>query len=161
MKSRTSSFNLTVFKKDLTRFAPAWGLYTLWMVMGLLLMMSSGTDRMPGNMTYGTQSMCFITACYAFLTAQLLFGDLFNSRMCNAMHAMPIRREGWFVTNLVSGFVFHLIPTVVMAAVATALMAAFSWPMGWVTGPLWLLCINLQYICYFGIAVPSSRPVKP
>ena len=30
MKLRTSFFNPTVFKKDLTRFAPTWALYTVW-----------------------------------------------------------------------------------------------------------------------------------
>ena len=32
MKSRISFFNATVFKKNLTRFAPAWGLYTVLLV---------------------------------------------------------------------------------------------------------------------------------
>ena len=36
MKSRTSFFNPTVFKKDLTRFAPTWALYTV----GLFMMMA-------------------------------------------------------------------------------------------------------------------------
>lgn len=155
MKSGTSYFNNTVFRKNMTRFAPAWGLYTLAMFMGLFMMSDSGSNWLPGNMADCVQIMSVITPCFAFLTAQLLFGDLFNTRMCNALHAMPIRREGWFVTNLVSGFVFHLIPTVAMGAVATLIMAAVSYPMGWVMGPLWILCVNLQYICFFGIAVFS------
>ena len=40
MKSRTSSFNLTVFKKDLTRFAPAWAAYLIVLLLFLMGAMS-------------------------------------------------------------------------------------------------------------------------
>ena len=33
MKSRTSFFNTAVLKKDITRFAPAWGLYLTGMLL--------------------------------------------------------------------------------------------------------------------------------
>ena len=41
MKSSPSLFNATVFKKNLTRFAPAWGLYLTAM---LLLMVTIFTE---------------------------------------------------------------------------------------------------------------------
>ena len=37
MKSRTSFFNPTVLKKDITRFAPLWGLYTVFMLLAVFL----------------------------------------------------------------------------------------------------------------------------
>ncbi len=156
MKLGTSYFNSTVFRKNMTRFAPAWGLYTLCMLMGLMLILDYDIGWMPRHMAECIQIMSVITPCYALLTVQLLFGDLYSARMCNALHAMPIRREGWFITNVASGIVFHIIPTVVMATIATVLMALGSYSGGWVTGPLWLLCVNLQYICFFGIGVFSA-----
>ena len=36
MKSRTSFFNITLFKKDITRFAPLWVLYTVAMSLMML-----------------------------------------------------------------------------------------------------------------------------
>jgi AraC-like DNA-binding protein len=36
MKSRTSFFNATVLKKDITRFAPVWGLYILFLLVDFL-----------------------------------------------------------------------------------------------------------------------------
>ena len=33
MKSRTSFFNKTIFQKDLTRFAPAWGVCLILMLL--------------------------------------------------------------------------------------------------------------------------------
>ena len=37
MKSRTSFFHKTVFKKDLIRFAPAWGIYTIFLLLADLV----------------------------------------------------------------------------------------------------------------------------
>ena len=39
MKLRTSCFNSTVIKKDLRRFAPAWALYTVLLLMGVTTIM--------------------------------------------------------------------------------------------------------------------------
>ena len=44
MQSKTSFFNFTAFKKDLTRFAPLWGLYALCLILGLLLLTQSETN---------------------------------------------------------------------------------------------------------------------
>lgn len=157
MKSRISFFNKTIFQKNLTRFAPAWGLYTICLMMGLFLMLDSGW--LPENMGECVQIMCIITPCYALLTAQLLFGDLFNTRMCNALHALPMRRETWYLTNLASGLAFHLIPTAVMGTVATIIMALTNAGSRWIMGPIWFLGVNLQYICFFGLGVFSAFSV--
>jgi uncharacterized membrane protein YfcA len=37
MKSRTSCFNSVLFRKNLTRFAPVWCLYTLCLLLGMFL----------------------------------------------------------------------------------------------------------------------------
>ena len=42
MKLRTSFFDKTVFRKDIIRFAPAWGIYLLG---GLLVMLTMLGDR--------------------------------------------------------------------------------------------------------------------
>lgn len=154
MKSRTSCFNATVFKKNLTRFAPAWGLYTVCALMGLmLLMMDSGSKWMTSDLLGSLTVLGPITAGYALLCAQLLFGDLYNSRMCNALHALPMKRETWFATNAVSGLAFHLIPTGIMAILA-AVVLMVSCPAEHIwAAPIWFAGVNLQFLCFFGIAV--------
>jgi len=156
MKSRISFFDKAVFRKNMTRFAPVWGLYTVCMFLGLFLMLDSGNFRwLASNMGQCVQIMAVITPCYALLTAQVLFGDLFTGRMCNALHALPLRRETWFMTNLVSALVFHLIPTVSMGLVSVLIIAFTGYDV-WMMGFGWLLGVNLQYICFFGIAVFST-----
>lgn len=156
MKLRTSSFNATVFKKNLTRFAPCWGLYTIGALMGLILLLDSGSKHMAANLIDVIQILSVVTPCYALLCAQLLFGDLYNSRMCNALHALPMPRETWFFTNVVSGFVFHLIPTGVLTVLAAPILAFYSPENAVLAAPIFLLGTNLQFACFFGISVFSA-----
>lgn len=155
MKSRISFFNKTVFKKNLTRFAPAWGLYTVGLLLALVSLIDGGSRWFASNLCDFVQIMCIFTPCYALLCAQLLFGDLYNTRMCNALHALPMKRETWFATNVLSGFVFHLIPTVIFAILA-GIAALFCYPGDWQAAAMWLLGVNLQFVCFFGMAVFSA-----
>lgn len=101
MKSKTSFFNKTVFKKNLTRFAPVMAVYTLCLILGMMMLYQNNEEmgrtfwfasRIAGNL----QLMGLVNLLFAPLCAMLLFGDLYNSRMCNALHAMPMRRETLF-----------------------------------------------------------------
>ncbi len=151
MKSRTSFFNQTVFKKDLTRFAPAWGIYTILL---LLVLISTANVHQAyyrlQNVRDFMVGMSRVNLIYAGIVAQLLFGDLFNSRMCNALHALPIRRECWFGTHIVSGMVFSFLPNLVLALIALPVLRLEG---GWSAIFWWLLASELQYIFFFGIAV--------
>ncbi len=160
MKLKTSFFNATAFRKNLTRFAPAWGLYTLCLVMGLLLMTESGVEYwLVANLAQCVQFMPIVNLGYGLLCAMLLFGDLYNSRMCNALHALPMRRECWFVTNLASGILFSLAPSVVMTLLAIPLSMMSVVTDDYQVALLWLLGNNLQFVTFFGIAVFSAMCV--
>lgn len=154
MKSRTSFFDAAVFKKNLTRFAPAWGLYTLCLLLGLMLMAESGLEYwLASNLGECIQIMPIINCGYALVVAQLLFGDLFNTRMCNALHALPIRRETWFGTNVLSGLAFSFGPSLVMTLIALPLVCMSQVVDGWQLPLLWLLGVNLQFLFFFAVAV--------
>ena len=129
MQSKTSFFNKTVYKKNLTRFAPVWAGYALCLVLGVaLLYVNGGSDKQyhfANNYISDLFSvMAVVNLAYGLIAAQLLFGDLFNSRMCNMLHAFPVKRESWFVTNVASGLTFSLVPTGLLALVAV-LMSVF------------------------------------
>ena len=151
MKSRTSSFNPTIFKKDLTRFAPAWAIYLIVLLLVLVAARSdSETYYRVNNMEAFVVVMAWINLGYGAVVAQLLFGDLYNSRLCNALHAMPVTRDGWFVTHVISGLSFSLVPNALMAILALPVMNLGA---GWTAVPLWLLAAQLQYLFFFGMAV--------
>lgn len=150
MKLKTSYFNPTVLRKDITRFAPVWGLYTLFMLMTIFLLWDtqSTAARLASDASEIMRPMGFVNFAYAGISALLLFGDLFTPRMCNMLHAMPMRREGWFLTHCASGLLFCLIPNA-LGAVITALLLQEYYYMAL----LWLGLMLLQYLFFFGAAV--------
>ena len=154
MKSRTSFFDKTVFKKDITRFAPAWVLYTLCLLMGMILIRQNGSPiSFHNNFQELLTLMCTINFCYAILNAQLLFGDLYNARMSNALHALPVRREAFFISHVAAGIAYSLVPTLIAAPLALVLGIGSPVEQGWQIPLLWVACTNLQYIFFFGVAV--------
>ncbi len=155
MKLRTSFFNPTALRQDILRFAPAWVLYLLG---GLLFLHSYlGTAYL---VAYGAESNAVLEAfevsihlmavpnlLYALLCALLLFGDLFRARLCNALHAMPLRREGWLLTHGTAGLLFSLVPNLIFA-LSMMPRLGFAWHLAFP----WFLAVMLQYVFFFGVA---------
>lgn len=163
MQSRTSFFNGAVFRKNLTRFAPVMALDTLLLVIMIMLAWSRpGENRgyyFIDQVSNLISIMGYVNLIYGAVVAQLIFGDLFNSRMCNALHAMPLRRECWFVTNVASGLVYSLIPTAVATLVLLPLLTKTIFVGAWKLAFLFFLAANLEFICLFGLAVFSVMMV--
>ena len=160
MKSKTSFFNKTVFKKNLTRFAPVMAVYTLCLILGMMMLYQNNQEMgrtfwFASRMGECIQAMGLVNLFFAPLCAMLLFGDLYSSRMCNALHAMPMRRETLFLTNVVSGLLFSMIPTAVMALLSVPLLNATIVENAWQIALLWYVGTNLQFITFFGVAIFS------
>ena len=157
MKSKTSFCNGTAVRKDLSRFAPLWVLYLLCLLLGLALLYVDNENLFwfANNMGELIHNSAVINLIYAPLVAMLLFGDLYNSRMCNALHAMPLKRGCWFGSHVIAGLLFSIIPTAIFCVLAAPLlMNTCVVGGGWIA--LWaFLGMNLIYLCFFGIAVFS------
>ncbi len=158
MQSKTSFFNPSLFRKHMTRFAPLWLLYTLALLLAMVLMyMEDGMDFWFGNrMGEMIQYSSLINLLYAPAVAMLLFGDLYNSRMCYALHAMPMKRSCWYGTNLITGLVFSALPTAVFCGLSIPLLLNGCVVNGWQIALWTFLGMNLTYLCFFGIAVFSA-----
>lgn len=148
MKSKTSFFSPTIFKKDLTRFLPLWAIY---LIVGLLLCVTSigysdwaDAEEFAFSLEWMAAAMCI----YALISTQLLFGDLFQGRLCNAIHALPVRREGLFFTHYAAGMVMGVMPNLLIALVAMFSMGKF-----WFVALLWCLATVLMYFLFFNIGV--------
>lgn len=151
MKLKTSFFDFSVLKKDLIRFWPVWGLY---LIGGLLItqggMAGNQVKYIAGELGSSYGVMGWINLIYAALIAILLFGDLFKAKMCNALHALPVRREAWFVSHLAAGILMCLVPNLVLALLLMIGMGSL-----WYAPLLWLGMIMLQFLFFFGAAVFS------
>ncbi len=152
MKSRTSFFKPIALKKDIFRFAPVWALYIIGM---LLVMLADGYADYSYFAKYTLTPMLpafgVVNLGYALIIGMLLFGDLFNTKMCYSLHAMPYRRESWLLTHLVSGLLFSLVPNVLAALYLMVQLEAY-----WFLGLYWLLAVTLQFLFFFGIAALSA-----
>lgn len=153
MKSRTSFFNFSILKKDLTRFAPVWALYSVALVL-IYLMNPYGaedTEYMAQVVARSIPNLSLGVFLYALVCAMVLFGDLFVPRMCNALHAMPLRREGWFLTHTAAGLVFGLVPHALAALVMLTQLGGYGYLAGY-----WLGGVMLEYVFFFGLAELSA-----
>jgi len=143
-----SFFNTTILKKDLTRFLPLWVIY---LILGLLVLMSTMGEMYFSVAKTAAASLNWlsvVTMIYALITAQMLFGELFQSKLCNAIHALPVRREGLFLTHFAAGMIMQMGPNLVIA-----LFGMLGLGRLWFVALLWWLALTLQYLIFFGMAV--------
>ena len=165
MQSKTLCFNRTLFRKNLTRFWPLWAvpsfvgaLFPLAMLTHLL---RYGADGLFGRCSshaleftgiyYDAVSyvLPIISLCYAILVALAVWSYLFNNRSTGLMHTLPIRREGLFLTNFLSGMAMILVPYVVTGALCILISLCFGFfePVGPLVTILAVLGDSLFYFC--------------
>jgi len=151
MKSVTSFFDFHTLRKDVTRFAPLWILY---LIGGTLVMLAAVPRSSPyysaTTLLALISPFSVINFVYACMVAMLLFGDLFNARLCNALHAMPLRREQWFLSHLVAGIAFSVVPNLIGISILMPMLQRY-----WYVCLIWLAGMTLHYLFFFGLAVFS------
>ena len=125
MKSKTSSFNTTIFKKNLTHHWPIWIVYLCYLIVVVPLsiwLYANNESNYIGNVPLtqkqyyvigsalagaGSVIPVFIAAAAAALA---VFSYLYNPRNTNMIHSLPLDRRELYITNYVSGFVFLFVP---------------------------------------------------
>lgn len=154
MKSKQVCFDPATARMNLKRFAPAIVLYTLLLVTTTAFVFaetfSYGHSPLFNVQDY-TKLMTVYNFVYAFLMAQLLFGDLYNSRLSYAIHALPITKGGFYGTQIILGLMANLIPTCLNAALMLVLMSGYRITVLW-----WLLASLGQFLFFFGVAALSA-----
>lgn len=146
MKLKTLSSEKAVFRKNITRFVPVWAIYCVFLLISLMTIRGNNNmNGLPHALADFSIFMCFVNGVYALVCALTLFGDLFNSRMCNAIHALPLRRESWFCTHALTGLCFSVVPNLVFALLMMPCKDAMNW--------LWLVLSTLQFLLCFGTAL--------
>lgn len=131
MQSKTSFskyFNATLLRRNLTRFWPLWGMASFagsLFPLALLVQFLRDEDFYLWNRPLDFTEMYYYVAAYAvpvvsllyaILCAMLVWSYLYNSRSVGLLHTLPIRREGLFFTNFLSGMAMMLIPYVIVGA---------------------------------------------
>ncbi|WP_446817604.1 hypothetical protein [Dysosmobacter sp.] len=161
MRSKTSCFNSTLFRKNLSRYWPLWGLasfggamFPLAMLLELLhngFRFWSPLETRQAYYTVLSYGVPVISIVYAILCAMAVWSYLYNARSVGMMHTLPVRREGLFVTNVLSGLTMMAIPyavTGVLLVLVTMLFGGFE-PVGVLVT---VLGVMGESLFFFGLA---------
>lgn len=158
MKLKVCFCNKTVLKTDITRFAPVWASYLMGLAMMVLLQFSGGSDdAAKTSIVRDFNRLCMlgvgVNGLYALVVVQALFGDLLNSRLCNALHAMPVTRDGYYGAHLIAGVLFAVVPNCLVLLPTSLLLPRQVASVALLT----LLALSLQYIFYLGTALTAVQ----
>ncbi|MCI8304640.1 MAG: hypothetical protein HFF52_08440 [Lawsonibacter sp.] len=166
MRSATSYFNGTLYRKTMARFWPLWALWGLgWMFLLPLRLLNlyfsysaqhnASAHKQLLDAARNTPEVltpcAILTLFFAVLCAMAVFGHLYNSRSACWTHALPLRREALFTTQYLAGLSFLLLP-LAAAGVLTAIVEMSFLPVadwGEVLSAL-LVCLLAQSgVCVF------------
>ncbi len=125
MQSKTSYFSKTIFFKNITHYWPIWAAYLLICLIRLpiRLFVSLGSDvgdapdpaqvrlELLTNVV-NTALQPFFLFLFACIAAVAVFSYLYQTRSSYMLHALPLCRESLFLTNVLSGLTFLVIPQV-------------------------------------------------
>ena len=162
MRSVTSYFNRELLRGALQRTWPLWAAYTLiWLLLLPVTLFIRLSDRhivySRPTLSYellstGLPSGAMMAAVFGIFFAMAMFAYLTHSRATNGMHAMPIRREGLFLTHYLAGLFCQVVTLLVSFALAALVTAAFGVFDGYAVGMGLLLCVLLVLFFYsFGV----------
>ena len=150
MKSKTSCFNKTIFKKNMTHFWPLWALYSCYLIVSLPV-------GLWFNMRYYLQDDSYsqlqrqvyaisgamratmnpvITFAFAAVMIMAVFSYLYSAKNTNMIHSLPVDRRELFVTNIISASAFMIVPQIL-----TFIITVFVCIGAHIT--------NIQYILYW------------
>ena len=128
MKSKTSCFNKTIFKKNITHFWPIWLVYigyllfilpiNLWLNMAGYNRWDTYTQAQKQlsalNDTLNAAINPAVTFVFAGIAILAVFSYLYSARNANMIHALPVNRLELFVTNIMSAGAFLIIPQTIV-----------------------------------------------
>ena len=88
----------------------------------------------------------------ALLCAMAVFSYLYASRSVGMLHALPLRREGLFLTNYLSGLLFLLLPNLAVFLLALA-AEVFAGTVVFSSLFTWLVVVSLFGLFFYSFAV--------
>ena len=171
MKSTTSCFDPTLYRKTMKRFWPLWAAYSLVLAFMLPLHLLNLSVRYSSAAPVDAATMMadrlmdiprllpimlVILVVGAVLCAMAVFGYLYNHRSVCMIHSLPLRRETIFFTQYLAGLSFMLLPLLAVTAV-TAVIEVIVAPAGVLVPALkglltWAWCSAAMSLFFFSFA---------
>ncbi len=159
MRSVTSCFNFTLFKKNLTRFWPIWAanlLIWLFVLPVDLLLTYENWPEMQRFAHYEVLTTVIneglpLAIVISLVVAVAVWSYLYNNRSACLMHTLPIKRKGLFLTNVLSGLTMLVGPNLVVALLTLLAELAVGYVDVW-SLVVWFISVTLMELFFFCFA---------
>ncbi len=159
MRSGTSYFNVTVWKKTFLRFWPIWAAnLVVWLMlfpMYALSRLRSGYDlaAMTRGLMGGTGQLLVVGAiAISVVAAMAVCSHLYSSRSANFFGTFPVRREGLFLSCYLAGLAMLLLPNLAVFALMVP-VEAMGGALCWTPLLYWLASVCAMEFFFFSCAV--------
>lgn len=147
MKSKICLCNGAVLRKDLTRFAPLMLLESFFLLLMGYAYWISEVDMNADYTSYIEPGLLFgaFGAMMALVSSVVLFTYLTKKKECDAMHALPVRRETLLLTHTLAGLIQFAVPFAVLYIFLPG-TKGWLWQMG-LSLASWLFAFGSMTLC--------------
>lgn len=176
MQSATSLFNPAVGRKSVSRYWPVWGVYLAAWLLLLPSTLHIRQEYLPQDiaahcdsvmLTFTQGVAAVMTALFAIFAAMAVWSYLMNPRAAVFYHALPVRREGLFVTQYLTGLSFLVVPACITALAAYLTEIGMGYSAGgglvlqWLAATLMMsfFFFSLATLCAFLTGHPVALPI--
>lgn len=169
MKSKTSYFNRTLFFSLLKRF---WPLFSAYLIIWLIVLPCALGNKLGYEIAQNTYNNdlrilfadavgqvystaiiggVIMSGIFSIFIAMASFSYLYNPRSVSAMCALPIKREGVFISVFTSGLLWLLVSNIVVFLAAMAVETSYGVLQ---IGSLlqWFAMVSMINIFFFGFS---------
>lgn len=167
MKSKTSFFNLGLFKSNLKRYWPLWTAhFVLWLFMlPVIVLLRHNDSAFPVSYwvlsllsDYSSVMTITLAFCMAILSAMAMQSFMYTSRGSGLIASLPVSRQAVFGSAYLAG----LLPVIASNIVIALLTFLFS--LGRQSDPamvlkaaaIWFTVYSIEYILFYSIAALTA-----
>lgn len=164
MRSKTSFFNATIFKKSIVRFWPMWAAYLIVWIVALPVSLGS---ELSWRAVYSVQTLWYSSDSFIFnmgrtgglvislvaaaLVATAVWGFMYNARSASGYASLPVSRRSMFLSLVSAGLVPAVIINFIVSFFAFG-VACYYGVGNFAVSMQAFAMMTLIYIFFFGFA---------
>lgn len=161
MRSGTSFFNKELYRKTVNRFWPLWAInLVIWLFVLPLNGLTNLRVEPERFLRYFSRDVgetvegfgLWFALFMGLFVAMAVCSHMYNNRSANFMGALPVRREGQFISTYLAGLTILVGPNL-LVAVLTLLVEVAGGAVEWVPLLYWLLAMFVVEFFFYSFAV--------
>lgn len=126
MKSKISFFSPTIYRKNMSRFWPIWGITVFFSAMiplGKLVSIINYKQTLDEDLNFLSIRDLFLSSTdyvsgilmfmYALIVSMAVWSYMYSAKSISLMHSIPVTRTALYITNVLSGLTMLIAPVLV------------------------------------------------